>query len=156
MQAIEIIDYDSQYADEFVRINVNWVEKYFRMEEVDKQVLYEHKKNILDKGGHIVFAKLGDRIVGTCALKKEENEVYELTKMGVDEDMQGKGIGHSLMQAVIEKYQSLQGKQLYLETNSILKNAIHLYEKYGFVDQGGPKPGTEYARADVYMIWQPK
>lgn len=151
---VEIIDYDPKYADEFVRINVHWVEKYFRMEEVDKQILYEHKKNILDKGGHILFAKLADKIVGACALKKEENGVYELTKMGVDEEVQGKGVGHKLMQATINKFKELNGSQLYLETNAILQPAIRLYKRHNFVDQGGPKPGTVYARADVYMIWE--
>ncbi len=153
-QEVEIIDYDPKYANEFVRINVHWVEKYFRMEAVDKKVLYEHQENILDKGGHIFFAKLGEKIVGACALKKEPNGVYELTKMGVDEDVQGKGIGKKLMQAVIKKYKKLNGSRLYLETNSILDNAIRLYKRHDFIDQGQPKSGTEYERADVYMIWE--
>jgi len=151
---VEIIDYDPKYADEFVRINVNWVEKYFKMEDVDRQILFKHKEYILDKGGYILFAKLGDRIIGACALKKEPGGVYELTKMGVDADVQGKGVGKKLMQAVIEKFKTLNGKQLYLETNSILHTAIRLYKRHNFIDQGGPKPDTVYDRADVYMIWQ--
>jgi len=115
--------------------------------------LFEHKKYILDKGGYILFAKLGDDIVGACALKNDGNGVYELTKMGVDENVQGKGIGHKLMEAVIEKYKTLNGTQLYLETHHSLQPAIRLYKRHNFIDQGHRNPDTVYERSDVYMIW---
>lgn len=44
-------------------------------------------------GGAILFALLGDAVVGTCALKQEGEGVFELTKMAVDESHQGLGIG---------------------------------------------------------------
>jgi len=153
-QDVEIIDYAPEYGSDFVRINVHWVTKYFQLEKIDEQVLYEHKKYILDKGGYILFAKLEHKIVGAVALKNEGDGVYELTKMGVDEEVQGKGIGHKLMQAVIAKFKTLKGKQLYLETHSSLQPAIRLYKRHNFIDQKIRKPGTVYARSDVYMIWE--
>ena len=65
----------------------------------------------------------------------------------------GGGIGRKLIQATIDHYRRLEGNQLYLETNSVLKPAIRLYEQSGFVRQPGRRPGSPYERSNVYMIW---
>jgi len=152
---VQIIDYEARYQADFEALNVEWLERYFSVEPVDHQVLSDPERHIIQPGGAIIFARLGELIVGTCALKYQGDGVFELTKMGVTSTHQRVGIGAALMNAVIERFQDLDGQQLYLETNAVLAPAIKLYAGHGFVDQGQRKPGSVYQRSDVYMIWQP-
>jgi putative acetyltransferase len=72
--------------------------------------------------------------------------------MAVTENEQGRGIGRKLLEAVIACARARGYGRLYLETNGILKNAIHLYESVGFRHLA-PEDIEEspYARANVYM-----
>lgn len=151
--AIEVSDFEPRYAADFKRLNVEWLEQYFQVEQVDLDVLDAPVKKILRPGGAIFLARRGSDVVGTCALKNEGDGVYELTKMGVTGSRRGSGIGAALMQAAISRFLELKGRTLYLETNRILEPAIRLYLRFGFVDQGHRKPGSIYQRSNVYMIW---
>jgi len=51
----------------FKALNVEWLEKYFTVEQHDLAVLNDPDQMILGKGGKILFASLGGRIAGTCA-----------------------------------------------------------------------------------------
>jgi GNAT superfamily N-acetyltransferase len=57
---------------------------------------------------------------------------FELAKMAVREDCRNQGIGRALLAHVIETARTLGVRQLTLETNRRLTNAIHLYESLGF------------------------
>ncbi|MEM9533885.1 MAG: GNAT family N-acetyltransferase [Pseudomonadota bacterium] len=139
----------------FEQLNMRWLLAYFSVEPVDRQVLGNPQKHLLDTGGHILMATLDDAPVGTCALKVHEPDELELTKMAVDPIAQGRGVGAALMQASIDYFQSCGRRLLWLETNHILTPAIRLYERFGFVRQGeGGRPQSLYQRSDYYMEWQ--
>ncbi|MEO9804533.1 MAG: GNAT family N-acetyltransferase [Reichenbachiella sp.] len=151
MAQIEIIDYESKYANDFLRLNVEWIEKYFKLEPEDKKTLENPEKYILGPGGAIKLARYKDEIVGTCALIKLDDEVYELAKMAVTEKCQGLQIGKKLGLAVLEKAKSLQGKKVILESNKKLTPAINLYKSLGF--KSGQHFGDQsvYERCDIEM-----
>jgi N-acetylglutamate synthase-like GNAT family acetyltransferase/DNA-binding MarR family transcriptional regulator len=150
LNMIEILDYTPQYQQYFTDINVEWIEKYFKVEPMDEAMLNQAQEYILDKGGRIYFARYEGEIVGTVALKKMSDDEYELSKMGVRPNAQGKQIGKKLVLHAIEEARKLGAKQLFLETNSVLTPAIELYKKCGFHKVSlGPSP---YERADVQMI----
>lgn len=151
--AVEIIDYEARYRDEFRRLNEEWLRRYFRIEAVDQRVLSDPQQSILAPGGAIVFARQHHQVLGTCALMHHGEGVYELTKMGVTNCAQGQGIGAQLMVAILARYRRIGGRELFLETSSKLAPAIALYQRFGFVDQGHRRPGSGYQRSDVYMIW---
>jgi hypothetical protein len=44
---------------------------------------------------------------------------------------------------------------LFLESSSKLGPALALYESSGFEHRPAPRPGSQYARADIYMVWRP-
>src|SRR5690606_9179133 len=110
----------------------------------------------LGRGGRIWFALLGDEVVGTCALMPDDAEAgaWELTKMGVTANHQGRGIGRRLLEAAIAGFRETGGHRLFLESSRKLAPALKLYASMGFELQPGIKPGSHYARADVYMIWR--
>jgi ribosomal protein S18 acetylase RimI-like enzyme len=152
--AVRIVPYAPELAPHFYRLNEAWLRRYFYVEEIDHRVLSNPEPEILARGGSILFAKLGEDVVGTCALMPEERGVFELTKMAVDESRQGLGIGRALLEAAIAEFRRRRGRRLFLETNSKLLPALRLYESVGFERQASIKPDSHYARADVYMVWR--
>jgi putative acetyltransferase len=150
---VAIVDYSARYGDAFERLNIEWLEKYFEVEPIDRRILSDPERTIIAPGGVILYACLGTDVVGTAALKHSGNGVYELTKMAVTESQRGLGIGRKLLCAVIQRFHQLQGKMLYLESHSDLFPAIALYESAGFRHEPRPSP-SKYARADVFMIYR--
>lgn len=148
-QQVEIIDYSSKFHDDFKRLNCEWIEKYFKLEETDYQSLNYPNEKILKPGGHIYMARLNGEIVGTCALIKTDDETYELAKMAVTERARGRGIGWLLGRAAIGKARGLGAKTIYVESNTVLEPAIKLYQKLGFQKiVGHPSP---YLRCNIQM-----
>jgi N-acetylglutamate synthase-like GNAT family acetyltransferase len=145
---IEIVDYKPEYAIHFERINKAWLEEYFTIEPIDKYVLENPKEAILDPGGHILFAEYGKQIVGAVALKYVEPNIYELTKMGVDQKLRGQGTGKVLCAAAIQKAKEIGAERLVLYSNRILANAINIYIKMGFKEI---PLDTVYKRSDIKM-----
>ena len=150
---VEIVPFEPRYADDFKRMNLEWLERYFRVEPIDEQVLSQPLE-ILRAGGAIFLARFQGEIVGTCALLNAGDGRYELAKMAVTSRRQGLGIGRRLLDAVVAAYRSLAARELFLESNSKLKPAITLYESAGFVHTPRPAP-SHYERSDVYMVYDP-
>ena len=50
--------YDHQYAADYKRLNLDWIEKYFTVEEHDLEQLENPYAYIISKGGFIFFAKV--------------------------------------------------------------------------------------------------
>lgn len=148
---ITIVNYEDKYKIKFENLNKHWINKYFIIEEKDTLSLENPKEYILDKGGHILVALYKNEIVGVCALLKSDNKEYdyEMAKMAVDNDFQGKGIGLILANAVIDKAKELNAKSIFLESNTILKPAITLYKKLGFKKIDGYS--SPYERANISM-----
>jgi len=130
---VEIISYSKVWHDAFRKLNLEWLDKYNLREEADMVVLNDPQGMILEKGGVIYLAKAGDEIVGTAALIPEGHNVYELAKMSVTEQWQGRGISKLLLEACLRKATELGALKIELFSNHQLKSALKLYEKYGFV-----------------------
>jgi putative acetyltransferase len=139
----------------FRLLNEEWISRYFVLEPKDKATLGDPENTILRKGGKIFYAWDGEHVVGCVALIPMESGVYELSKMAVSPKMRGQGIGRKLLLHVIAQARGLGAAKLFLGSNSILKNAIHLYEAVGFSHVPPESlPEMHYARADVFMeMW---
>jgi ribosomal protein S18 acetylase RimI-like enzyme len=153
---VRIVDFHPRWRADFMRLNVEWLERWFVVEDIDRAVLSDPESHILAGGGKILFAVDGsDRALGTVALLHEGGGVYELTKMAVDPAARGMGIGRRLMDAALATWRTLGGRELFLESSSRLAPALALYESVGFSHRPAPRPGSHYARADVYMVYAP-
>ena len=148
-RSVEIIDYLPEFHDDFKRLNYEWIGKYFQLEEADHQSLNYPDEKILNLGGHIYMALSNNKIVGTCALIKMDDNTYELAKMAVTAKARGKGISWLLGQTAINKAHESGAKRVFLESNTILEPAINLYRKLGFRKiVGHPSP---YERCNIQM-----
>lgn len=159
--ALRIVDFDPRWRDDFARLNLEWLQRWFNVEPIDHQVLSNPETHILASGGRVLFAILtmedgSERAVGTVALKHEGEGVYELTKMAVEPGHRGTGIGRRLLEGALDTYRAMGGRELFLESSSKLGPALALYESAGFRHHPAPRPGSQYSRADVYMVWEPQ
>ncbi len=148
---VKIVGYEDKYAEVFKQLNEEWISTYFKMEEADYRSLDHPKEYILDKGGEIFIALYKDEPLGTCALLKMEDPQYdyELAKMAVSPEAQGKNIGWLLGQTAIDRARAKGARSLYLESNTILTPAIRLYHKLGFERVTGR--ATPYERCNIQM-----
>jgi putative acetyltransferase len=134
----------------FKVLNVEWLESYFSVTEEDDRML-SSPEEIIKNGGRILFVALNDRIVGTCALIRENKDVVELAKMGVTGTARGKGAGDFLLKAAIDEAIKMGAKILSLETASVLEPAISLYSKNGFVRVGVEHIHPQFGRKTFRM-----
>lgn len=148
-----IVDFAPEYAEAFKRLNLEWLEKYFWVEDIDRVILSDPQAEVIDHGGFILFALLDDEPVGTVALKHHGDGRFELTKMAVTAGHQGQGIGHALLAAALQRFGEIAGRELFLESHSSLKTALRMYAAAGFCHAEHPG-GSDYARSDTYMIYE--
>jgi len=142
---IKIIGYQSQYKNDFIKLNKAWLEEYFYIEPHDENC----EKDIIQNGGQIFFCLVNNEIAGTVAMIKVNNDLYELAKMAVDKKFQGMKLSNLLMEASIEFAKSNNAKKIFLLSSTKLTPALNLYRKYNFIET--PLAPTDYARADIQM-----
>ena len=89
---------------------------------------------------------------GVKHLKDFEDDVCELQKMYFSPKIRGKGYGKLMFEKCLDAAKALGYKKCYLESASILKTAIHIYEKYGFKHLDNPLGNTGHYSCGVWMI----
>ena len=146
---IEIIEYSEELSSVFMELNVAWLEKFFEVEPVDREMLSDPGKFIIDNGGYIFFALVDEQIAGTFALMYEGPGIYELSKMAVSEKYQGRKVGNAMLEFALRKARELRADKIILYSNTILEPAIHLYRKYGFKEV--PITSSLYKRSNIKM-----
>ena len=147
---VELIEYHPKFADDFARLNFEWLEKYFVVEDYDAKLLLNPQKYVIDPGGEILLASVDGQIVGTTALIVREEGTFELAKMAVTEDFKGLRIGQKLMYAAIDYSRRVGKKRIILDSNTKLAPAITLYKKVGF-SEIPYDPNTPYQRCNIRM-----
>ena len=147
--SIEIIDYNNSYHSDFKKLNLEWLDKYGLTESHDLLILDDPQGIVLDTGGFIWLAKAGGEIVGSIGIMNEGNGIFELIKMGVNENWRGRGIAKMLMEVCLRKAKEIGVKRLILFSNHQLQTAIKLYEKHGFKQV--EVTGAPFLTADVKM-----
>jgi len=146
---VDIIEYEDRYHDEFRKLNLEWLDKYNLTEEPDLMVLNDPRGTIINKGGYIWLAKHSSGIIGSSALIKEHDGVFELAKMSVAREWQGKGISKLLIEVCLQKARDLNATKVELFSNHQLLAALKLYERYGF--KYIEMKDSPFATADVKM-----
>lgn len=146
-----VIPYEPCHKELFKSLNEDWIKQHWEVEPHDLDYLDHPQEYIIDKGGFIFVATYKGTPVGVCALCKMDDPVYdyELAKLAVSPEAQGKGIGLLLCETVVGKAKELGAKRLFLESNTLLKPAICIYRKLGFKELSEYHPA--YERGDIQM-----
>lgn len=150
MPEISFRKFTSADATAFKALNIEWLETYFVVEEIDERVLSHPQTEILNKGGFIFMALMEGKIVGTFAYIKKGEGIYEFSKMAVLPSLRGLGIGNKMMQFSIRFAEQHHWEKILLYSNTILENSIHLYRKYGYMEVP-MEPEVLYSRGNIKM-----
>ncbi|MBP0021205.1 MAG: GNAT family N-acetyltransferase [Cyanobacteria bacterium SBLK] len=111
-------------------------------ERSDRDVV-EVEECYLNRGGEFwVVERLG-KIVGTGAYYPLEkgNKAVEVRKMYLLPEVRGKGLGRFLLQQLEGAIAQREFQEIWLETATVLKEAVKLYESCGYqIATGGETP----------------
>jgi GNAT superfamily N-acetyltransferase len=148
--SVKVVEFEDKYSSDFARLNYEWISKYYRVEDHDHDQLDNAREHIVDEGGQIFFALVGDEVAGTVAMIRQNYESFELAKMAVSPRFQGYRIGNRLMEACITYARDEGVPYIVLESNTKQFAAINLYRKFGFVETP-LDPNSQFARANIRM-----
>ena len=72
---LQILPYQPKYKNDFITLNLDWLEEYFEVEPYDKKILEDCENQILAKGGHIFFVLQEAVVVGIQSVQIEGDSV---------------------------------------------------------------------------------
>jgi putative acetyltransferase len=146
----KVITYREPLRADFERLNREWIETWFTVEEADREAFRDPAGKIVAPGGQVFFVVDGGRVLGTCAVIRHRPEVLEIAKMAVAAEARGRGYGDLLMEAAIEFSRRAGAHRVIIVSNTRLAPALQLYRKHGFVEVPLAS-GQRYARADIQL-----
>ena len=146
---VRVVPFEERHAAAFRDLNLDWIEEYFAVEELDRKYLEAPVETILAPGGAILMVERSGVPIGCCALIKHGGGVYEVSKMAVDRSLRGLGIGALLLREVIGHARTLGAEKLTIISNTVLEPAMRLYRHLGFVEV--PLESNAYARGNVAL-----
>jgi ribosomal protein S18 acetylase RimI-like enzyme len=149
-EQLGIVLFEDRHADAFRELNLDWIEEFFFVEDLDRKHLDYPRASFIDTGGAILMAVLDGAVVGCCGLLKHEEGVYEVSKMAVEGRFRGAGIGRILLREVIAHAVTLGAYRLTILSNTCLEPAIRLYRSIGFREV--PFESDAYARGNIAMV----
>ena len=130
--SVTIDVFKEEYKLDFETLNLQWIKKYFKVEEEDSKILKNPESYVIDGGGQIFFAVIDGNAIGTAAMVLTKERIFELSKMAVDSSYQGLGIGRMLINVCIDFAKSKSADEIFLITNNKLLPALELYNSSGF------------------------
>lgn len=118
-------------------------------DKADQDVI-EVESAYLAIGGEFWLVEHLGEIIGTAAYYpiKRGNNGVEIRKMYLLPKVRGKGIGKYLLQQLENRIADKGYQEIWIETASVLKEAVQLYEKYGYQRT----TGVETKRCDRVYI----
>lgn len=151
---MEIVKYKPEYKNDFIRLSKNWITKYFALESDDFEV-FENIDKLIKNGAMIYFAIENGVVYATCMAQPMTNNEWEMCKLAADERYEGHGAGSAVFKACMDYALENGANKLTILSNSILKPALHIYEKYGFYEI--PVDNTHhYKRVDIQFEYTAK
>ena len=145
-----VVTWRPEFRVEFERLNREWIERWFVVEEEDRMIFEDPARRIVEPGGQIFFVVDDAGVRGTCALIRHDAETFELAKMAVEPSAQGRGYGDRLVQTAVGYAREAGARRLMLVSNTRLGPALTLYRKHGFRDVP-LDPANGYTRADIQL-----
>lgn len=144
---MKIIPYDSKYKKQFIEYNTDWILDYFGFLEPEDEETFASIEQELADNAMIYFAVEEDDVLATCMTKPMQDGVWEICKLASNKHLPHEGCGSLVFEAAMQWAIDHGASRLFILTNSKLKAALHIYEKYGFQEVKLNDYG--YVRGDI-------
>ena len=129
---MKIISFTEKYRQDFIDINTDWIVSNFgSLEEHDIEAFKKIDEQ-MQAGAMIFFAIENDTVLATCMAMPMEATTWEICKVGENKNVPHKGAGSAVFEASMKWAINHGAERLFIVTNTKLKPALHIYEKYGF------------------------
>jgi N-acetylglutamate synthase-like GNAT family acetyltransferase len=146
-KAMELVKFEEKYRQAFIDFNTDWIVSNFGfLEEHDKET-FEKIDEEIQKGAMIFFAVENEIPLACCMSVPMDDNTWEICKFGSNTRVQHKGAGNIVFKAAMDWALEKGAKRLFIISNSKLKPALHIYEKYGFKEI--KLNNYEYVRGDI-------
>src|SRR5688500_3772499 len=76
LTTVTVVRFRPALRDAFERLNRQWIEQYFSVEEPDRAVFGDPEGTILRPGGEIFFVLSDEKVVGTCAMVPHGDDAF--------------------------------------------------------------------------------
>lgn len=150
---MEIIEYREKYKKDFIQFNTDWIKDNFGYLEEEDLDTFDHIEESLEQGAMIYFALEEESVLAACMAKPlDKDGTWELCKLGSNKHLPHQGAGSAVFEAAMNWAIGHGAKKLFLISNSKLKPALHIYEKYGFREV--KLEDYEYARGDIAFEYE--
>jgi len=106
-------------------------------------------------GAHYYVAEMNGEIIGGGGIFPTDglpDDTCELVKMYLVPKARGIGLGRLLIEKCIEEAKEKGYKNIYLESMPELKQALKVYEKFGFEYLKGPMGNSGHTGCSLWML----
>lgn len=135
LNEIKIVD-GTHYLDDVKRLIIEYTKFLGRdltFQHLDEE-LADVAKKYCPPNGRLLCAKVGEKIIGCVAYYRFDAKRCEMKRLFVEEGYREFHVGSKLIAELLNLAKSEGYKEMLLDTIKPLKSAIHLYEKFGFVE----------------------
>lgn len=129
---MKIIPFEEKYRQDFIDFNTEWIVSNFGFLEEHDLETFEKIDDELKAGGMIFFAIEDETALATCMAVPQDDKTWEICKLGSNKDVPHKGAGSAVFEAAMKWALEHGAERLFILSNSKLKPALHIYQKYGF------------------------
>jgi GNAT superfamily N-acetyltransferase len=144
---MELVKFEEKYRQAFIDFNTDWIVSNFGgLEEHDLE-MFDKIDEELQNGSMIFFAVENGIPLACCMSMPMQDGTWEICKLGSNKNVQHKGAGSMVFSAAMDWALEKGARRLFIISNSKLKPAIHIYEKYGFREI--KLDDYEYVRGDI-------
>ena len=98
---MKIVTYEPKYREDFVRLNTEWLTRFYWVESFDQYTM-DHMEELIEQGAMAFFA-LDDRkeVIATCMAMPLEEDTWEICKLAAKNQYTGTGAGSAVLQAAM-------------------------------------------------------
>ncbi len=147
---MNIIEYEKKYKNEFIRLNTEWLNRFFMVEPVDQDMM-DRVEELIENGAMVYFAIENDKVLATCMAMPVKGNHWEICKLAAQNQYTGTGAGSAVFKASMDYAVRKGAKKLSLISCRSLSPAIHIYEKFGFKEVPLDKAFWGAEKADIEM-----
>jgi len=153
VETVVVVDYKPSLNEHFHELAGPWL-----TEEVNGKLKEEGGIELQDpdemhfiEGGFLFYARYKDQIVGFVALKRLDDDTFELANLYINPNYRNLGVDTLLIERCISRCMENEAHELWLQTSMSEPETQLIFDALGFVDKATPPQMTVQERTKKVM-----